>query len=110
MKCPNCEKEMNEIVHKDYCIAAWDCFSPHYYYTTYYCKYCHIRFDGKKWYIPKKYEGPTERQIRAIYFINKWLCRSYEPILKNQCSRIIKANLSQAANIKNLNNFLDIEE
>lgn len=95
MNCPNCEKTMEEkcIPHLSFYYEESENFD-----IVYKCKECKIEYNETEdhWKIPKKYEEPTEAQIKAIDFINSRLRKNYEPLLKNQCWRIINENLKKA--------------
>ena len=100
MKCPHCDGEME---YKDdgcwgYPFSTGD--EPDYqvYFPkeVYSCKRCNIQKINDEWRIPKHYPRPTEKQIRAILFINNHLQTRHEPLLKSQCWRIINANLKNA--------------
>lgn len=105
MLCPNCQKEM---VYQDkgyYGFAFSTGPEPDYPQwlpnSTYICKQCKIKYKNDQWIIPKKYERPTEKQIRTILFINHHLRTNYEPLLKKQCWYIINQNMQKAIDAKN---------
>lgn len=100
MKCPYCERDME---YKDegswgYPFTTGD--EPDYqvYFPKeiYSCRKCNIQKINEEWHIPEQYHRPTEKQIKAILFINHHLETRYEPLLKVQCWRIINENLKKA--------------
>ena len=100
MKCPYCDEEMeykdkgywgypfSTGIEPDY--PDWICND------IYTCKKCNIKNTNGEWKIPKKYNRPTDKQIKTLLFINNRLGTDYEPLLKVQCWRIINKNLQDA--------------
>lgn len=100
MKCPYCDSEME---YKDE--GCWDYpfttgdepdYQVYYSKDIYTCRKCNIKKVNEEWKIPKRYNRPTEKQIKTILFINNHLETHYEPLLKVQCWRIINENLQDA--------------
>lgn len=99
MKCPNCEREMKNKSRWVQCIsiAFWDEDYPMCeWYEEFWCWHCRIKYEEGKWTIPKKYERPTNKQIKTIKFINNTLNLTEEPILKNQCWKFINKYFEKA--------------
>ena len=93
MRCPNCNKEMK---YKDkgywgfpFSTGPEPDYPDYIKYDSYSCTDCKIRCENGDWKIPKKYERPTEKQLRALLFINNRLGFDFEPLLKVQCWRFI---------------------
>jgi len=123
MNCPNCNQEMT---YQDdggcgYSIADWDVDYPTWHAEEHYkCKSCGIKCVEGEWSIPKKYQRATDKQVKAVLFIqnqlgsyigydyfgefptgknNKFAGR-FEPLLKNQCIKFIGQYLNEASQNK----------
>jgi len=96
MKCPNCDKEMEDKSHSFWSMGDWDSETPSGWTEEHYCKSCKITFNNGNWEIPKKFERPTEKQIRTVLFINSKLDRNCEPLLKRQCWKFISKYFDEA--------------
>ena len=97
MICPNCNKEMTD---KSYRYNRFgDCDSVTL-YEEYVCDNCKIECVNKERKIPKEIPRATEKQIKAVKFINEWLGTSEIPLLKHQCWKFIKENLDSAIEAK----------
>ena len=73
MKCPNCDKEMD---NKTYCkmeaFYHWEDEETYYHkveHKKFVCKSCKITYLDGEWKIPEKYD-PTEKQEKTILFIH----------------------------------------
>lgn len=104
MKCPNCR---NKMKYKDkgfwghpFSTGPEGDYPEWIKRDVYTCKDCHIKKVNDKWTIPDRYKRPSRKQINAIYFINNYLDREFEPLLSVQCHRIIKKHLEEAAKVK----------
>ena len=88
MKCPNCDKEMD---NKTYCkmegFYHWEDEETYYQkveHEKFVCKSCKITYLDGEWKIPEKY-NPTEKQEKTILFINNHLGMYIQPLTKHQC-------------------------
>ena len=88
MKCPNCDKEMD---NKTYCkmedFYHWEDRETYYQkveHEKFVCRSCEIKYLDGKWKIPEKY-NPTEKQKKTILFINNRLGMDIQPLTKHQC-------------------------
>ena len=79
-----------------YGISDWDMDYPATLHEEHYCKDCRITFVNGKWKIPKKFERPTEKQIRTVLFINSKLGTNLTPLLKRQCWKFISKHFEEA--------------
>ena len=104
LNCPCCEKPMK---YKDKGYYGYP-FStgpePDYpdwiRRDVYTCKDCRIKNVNDEWTIPKKYKRPSEKQTKAVLFINNYLDKDFEPLLSVQCWRIINKYLDKAIKAK----------
>lgn len=87
MKCQNCGKKMKHkkgIGHAiDFSGTAED-WELEYFWETYKCKACKIKYDGRNWKIPDALL-PTEKQKNTISFINNHLDMDLSALTKKQC-------------------------
>lgn len=88
MKCPNCDREMD---NKTYCkmegFYHWEDEETYYHkieHEKFVCKLCKITYLDGEWKIPEKY-NPTEKQEKTILFINNHLDMNIQPLTKHQC-------------------------
>lgn len=88
MKCPNCDREMDNKTHcKMEGFYHWEDEEIYYQkveHEKFVCKSCKITYLDGKWKIPEKY-NPTEKQEKTILFINNHLCMDIQPLTKHQC-------------------------
>lgn len=99
MNCPNCGKEMKDKSYNYYGLGDWDMDYPPELHEEYWCKDCKIKYEDEEWIIPKKFEPPTEKQIKAISLINRNLGLDYVPLLKNKCIQFIKEHMEESKNV-----------
>lgn len=85
--CPNCGKKMNYEIgtgrHIDFSGTAED-YQLEYSWEGYGCGECKIVYDGVQWKVPDNML-PTEKQKKAILFINNRLDMDLEAVTKHQC-------------------------
>lgn len=96
MKCPNCDKEMKDKSYWYYGIGDWDMDYPATLHEECYCADCDIKWVNGEWTIPKRYEPPTEKQIKCVRFICRELGMNYEPLLKRKTWEFINKYLDDA--------------
>ena len=96
MKCPNCFFPMKYEYENT---------------VEYYgCPMCSIVYNksSRSWYIPNKFERITDKQQKAIDFINSMLNLNLSPVLKNEATFMIKKYINKASKIaENKHNYLD---
>lgn len=98
MKCPNCDQKMKKKKKTGYAfdtsgtVEDWEL---EFTYDFYKCKPCKIKYNGKDWKIPKKYR-PTEKQIKAVEYINSMLGTHHPVLTKHQCWQVIHESLDAA--------------
>lgn len=108
MKCINCNEDMKDRSYNYYSLGDWDMDYPASHHEEHYCKSCKIKYIAEdygegEWIIPNTIEPPTERQINAILFINKWCRLNIKPLTKKQCIKDIGKYLQEA--IKNKEDY-----
>lgn len=65
-------------------------------HEEWFCAICGIfRKDGK-WSVPKEIPKATEEQIEKVNYINRSLGRHFEPVVAEQCKRIIETYMNAA--------------
>lgn len=99
MNCPNCNNLMENKSYSFWSMADWDSESPSGYHEEYHCHDCNIKYINGEWKIPKKYALATEKQIKAVKFINAYCFTNYTPLLKRPCISFIKEYLPIAQEI-----------
>lgn len=102
MNCPNCDKLMEDksrFVEEFFCTGDDPDYYPTRWYEEHRCKACGIKYKDGEWFIPAKYQRPTDKQLRCVSFINRQLGTNYEPALKKSAWRFIKDNLPAAQKI-----------
>lgn len=74
------------------------------------CPMCGIIYNksSRFWYIPNRFERITDKQQRAIDFINSMLNLNLSPVLKSEATFMIKKYINKASKIAgNKHNLLD---
>lgn len=100
MRCPDCNREMEEnsrtILERFY---HWE--DEEFYYrdvilTSFRCRYCGIkRTEAGAWVVPK-FLKPTAKQVKAISVINSVLGTEFEPVTRYQCCKIISKYMKRS--------------
>ena len=115
MKCPNCDKEMEDKRYtKLEPFYHWEDEEVYYQKNThekFLCKSCGISYTNDKWKIPQKY-FPTEKQKKTILYINNHLGMNIQPLTKHQCWINIGEYFEKAKNTPLHDNqyYIDIQE